>query len=69
MIDTLMRFLPFTEEQLHRVFLVAILAGAAALTPAVTATGFARTPRTARAAATAAPRPVRVAPMVDAPAP
>jgi cell division protein FtsQ len=31
LIDALMRVLPFTEEQLHKAFLVAILAGAAAL--------------------------------------
>jgi cell division protein FtsQ len=30
LIDALMRFLPFTEEQLHKTFLVLILAGAAA---------------------------------------
>jgi cell division protein FtsQ len=31
LVDALMRILPFTEEQLHRTFLVLILAGAAAL--------------------------------------
>ncbi len=30
LVDALMRFLPFTEEQLHKAFLVLILAGAAA---------------------------------------
>ena len=31
LVDALMRVLPFTEEQLHKTFLVLILAGAAAL--------------------------------------